>query len=42
MHNPKIMQMLEAVGYLIKNIWEIPFPSLSKIAMLLRSFDDIC
>lgn len=42
MHNPKVMEMLEAVGDLVKNIGEIPFSAVSKVAMKLWLFNNIC
>lgn len=33
MDNPKVVEMLETVGYLVKNIGKISFSALSQIAM---------
>jgi hypothetical protein len=42
MHNPKVMEMLEAIGDLVKNIGKISFSALCKVAMKLRLFNNIC
>lgn len=41
MHNPKVMEMLEAVRDLIKDIGEISFSAVSKVAMKVWLFNDI-
>lgn len=42
MHNSKVMEMLEAIGDLVKDIRKVSFSTLSKVAMKLRLFNNIC